>query len=164
MQKKHRYFGILLGFIILSSVVFLFVSSSEKANNFSWTRLDGKSEQLDEFKGKVVLVNFWATTCSGCIAEMPKLAKLQEKLGKNAYETLAVAMEYDEEKAIRNYVERNQWPFIFAHDTTNQAADAFGGVSLTPTSYLIDKKGKIVQKYVGEPDMTLLEQRILALQ
>ncbi len=97
------------------------------------------------------------------MAEMPKLVSLQDKLKTLPYKTLAVAMSYDDRARIDHYVARTALPFIVTHDTTDQISSAFGDIQLTPTSFLIDKEGRIVQRYVGEPDMKMLEAKIRSL-
>lgn len=118
----------------------------------SATTLEGKTLSLADLKGKVVLVNFWATSCTTCMAEMPKLVAMQQKYATQGYQTLAVAMDYDPADYVKTYVEKTRLPFIVAHDRKGDIAKAFGGIRLTPTSMLIDKQGRIVQTYLGEPD------------
>lgn len=118
----------------------------------SATTLEGKTLTLADLKGKVVLVNFWATSCTTCMAEMPKLVAMQQKYAAQGYETLAVAMDYDPADYVKTYVNKTHLPFIVAHDSKGDIAKAFGGIRLTPTSMLIDKQGHIVQTYLGEPD------------
>ncbi|GHD64582.1 hypothetical protein GCM10007350_24010 [Jeongeupia chitinilytica] len=111
-------------------------------------------------RGQVVLVNFWATSCSGCMQEMPELIKLQQKYGPAGYKTLAIAMSYDIPEYIQNYRQRTELPFIVSHDKDGSLAKSFGDVALTPTSFLLDKNGKILKQYVGIPDMNELNQLI----
>jgi peroxiredoxin len=118
----------------------------------SATTLEGKTLNLADLRGKVVLVNFWATSCTTCMAEMPKLVSMQQKYATQGYQTLAVAMDYDPADYVKTYVEKTRLPFIVAHDSKGDIAKAFGGIRLTPTSMLIDKQGRIVQTYLGEPD------------
>lgn len=118
----------------------------------SATTLEGKTLTLAELRGKVVLVNFWATSCTTCMAEMPKLVAMQQKYAAQGYQTLAVAMDYDPADYVKTYVGKTHLPFIVAHDSKGDIAKAFGGIRLTPTSMLIDKQGRIVQTYLGEPD------------
>lgn len=116
------------------------------------TTLEGKRLNLADLKGKVVLVNFWATSCTTCMGEMPKLTEVHRKYAPQGYETLAVAMDYDPADYVKAYVQKSGLPFTVALDSKGEIAKAFGGVRLTPTSVLIDKQGRIVQTYLGEPD------------
>ena len=122
----------------------------------SFTTLDGQSSRLSALRGKVVLVNFWATTCTTCVAEMPQLVDTYNKFAPRGFETVAVAMSYDPADYVRNYATKNALPFKVALDTDGSAAKGFEDVRLTPTTFLIDKQGRVVQKYLGAPDFPKL--------
>ena len=129
----------------------------------SFTTLDGQSSRLSALRGKVVLVNFWATTCTTCVAEMPKLVDTHNKFAAQGFETLAIAMSYDPPDYVRNYAHNNALPFKVAVDASGEAAKGFDDVRLTPTTFLIDKRGQVVQKFLGEPDFDKLHARIAQL-
>lgn len=99
--------------------------------------------------GKPYLVNFWATSCTSCVAEMPDLVALQQEFGPRGYETFAVAMAYDRPDFLQEFVEDRALPFKVIHDTDNAWTTAYGNVSVTPTTFLIDSEGKIRKRYVG---------------
>ena len=120
--------------------------------------LDGSKSTTADFKGKVTLVNFWATTCVSCVKEMPALAATYEKFKSRGFETLAVAMSYDPPSYVVNFAETRQLPFKVAIDNTGAVANAWGEVKLTPTTFIVDKNGHIVKRYVGEPDFAALHQ------
>ena len=127
--------------------------------------LKGESFDLASLRGKVVLVNFWATSCVTCVAEMPKLISTHQKYAAQGFDTLAVAMSYDPPSYVVNYTETRQLPFKVAIDNTGEVAKAWGDVKLTPTTYLVNKRGEIVKQYIGEPDFTalhLLIEKLLA--
>lgn len=142
------------------------LSRPQSAPPLAATTLAGEKLTLAGLKGKVVLVNFWATSCTTCMAEMPKLVAVQQKYAGQGFETLAVAMDYDPADYVRTYVQKNALPFKVILDSQGQIAQAFGGIRLTPTSILIDKDGHIVQTYLGEPDFAkfqnLLDQLLAA--
>jgi peroxiredoxin len=121
-----------------------------------------KGEQLTgpDLRGKVVLVNFWATSCVTCVKEMPKLVATYRKHRERGFETIAVAMSYDPPNYVLHYAEKNALPFKVALDPVGAAARAFGDVSLTPTTFVIDRRGTIVKRYVGEPDFAELDRLI----
>ncbi len=125
------------------------------------TTVEGQQFRLDELNGSVVLINFWATTCAVCLREMPRLAELFEKYQPQGYRTVAVAMPYDPPNRVLDYVKRYPLPFDVALDVDGVVLRAFGDVPGTPTSFLVDKDGNIVRKYLGEPDFADLENRIL---
>jgi peroxiredoxin len=122
--------------------------------------LDGSKKSTDDLKGKVTLVNFWATSCVTCVAEMPKVIATYDKYKDRGYDTLAVAMSYDPPSYVVNFTETRKLPCKVAIDNTGAVAKAWGDVQLTPTTYLVNKRGEIVKRYVGEPDFAELHKLI----
>ncbi len=141
--------------------VFVF-SQKPAAPDVAFSTLQGPSFRTADLRGQVVLVNFWATTCTSCIKEMPALKATQEKFEAHGYRTVAVAMDYDPPAQVAAFVQRNDLPFTFVLDRDGSIARSFEGVRLTPTSFILNKRGEIVQKILGEPDFDklhgLLEQ------
>ena len=133
---------------------------AQAAPESTFVLLDGSKKTTADFKGKVMLVNFWATSCVTCVAEMPKLISTHQKYAAKGYDTLAVAMSYDPPSYVVNYTETRQLPFKVAIDNTGEVAKAWGDVKLTPTTYLLNKRGEIVKQYVGQPDFAALHQLI----
>ena len=127
------------------------------APSVQYTMLDGKQLSSAQLKGQVVLVNFWATSCSTCVAEMPQVMATFEKYKSRGYQTVAVAMSYDPPAYVASFAETRKLPFGVAIDNTGEIARSFGQVQLTPTSFLINKRGEIVKRYVGAPDFTALQ-------
>lgn len=122
--------------------------------------LDGTRKSTEDLKGKVTLVNFWATSCVTCVGEMPKVIATYDKYKNQGYDTLAVAMSYDPPAYVVNYAETRKLPFKVAIDNTGAVAKAWGDVQLTPTTYVVNKRGEIVKRYVGEPDFAELHKLI----
>ena len=88
-----------------------------------------------------------------------------DKYKSRGYETLAVAMSYDPPSYVVNYAETRKLPFPVAIDNTGAVAKAWGDVQITPTTYIVNKRGEIVKRYVGQPDFAELHQlseRLLA--
>jgi len=112
----------------------------------------------DSLKGKVTLVNFWATTCVSCVKEMPELASTYNKFKDRGFETVAVAMSYDPPTYVVNFAQSRQLPFKVAIDNTGAVAQAWGDIKITPTTFIVNKKGQIVKRYIGEPDFEALHQ------
>lgn len=133
---------------------------AEAAPESTFVLLDGSKKTTADLKGKVTLVNFWATSCVTCVAEMPKIISTYNKYQSQGYDTLAVAMSYDPPSYVVNYTQTRQLPFKVAIDNTGSVAKAWGDVKLTPTTYLVNKRGEIVKQYVGEPDFAALHQLI----
>ena len=122
--------------------------------------LDGSRQTTADMKGKVTLVNFWATSCTTCVAEMPQIVATHDKYKAKGYDTLAVAMQYDPPSYVVNFAETRKLPFKVAIDNTGKVAQAWGAVRLTPTTYIVNKRGEIVKSYVGAPDFPALHQLI----
>ena len=127
--------------------------------------LDGSSKTTADLKGRVTLVNFWATSCTACVAEMPRIVATHDKYRARGYDTMAVAMSYDPPSYVVNFAQTRKLPFQVAIDNTGAIAKAWGDVQLTPTTYVVNKRGEIVKRYVGEPNFTelhLLIEKLLA--
>ena len=128
----------------------------ETAPDFRYTLLDGSQAQSQALRGKVVLLNFWATSCATCVQEMPQIASTHEKFKARGFDTLAVAMSYDPPAAVADFAESRRLPFGVVIDNTGAIAKGFGDLKATPTTYLIDKRGAIAKRYVGAPDFGAL--------
>jgi len=135
-------------------------SGAQAAPESTFVLLDGSKQSTADLKGKVTLVNFWATSCVTCVAEMPQVVSTYNKYKAQGYDTLAVAMSYDPPSYVVNYAQTRQLPFKVAIDNTGANAKAWGDVQLTPTTYLVNKRGQIVKQYVGQPDFAALHQLI----
>jgi peroxiredoxin len=140
-----------LGFLFYQSV-----AAKPAMPQVTFTNLKGDKLTTQDLRGKVVMVNFWATSCSTCIAEMPRMIETYNKYNKQGLEFVAVAMSYDPPNYVVNYAETRQLPFHVALDVQGRLAQAFGDVKLTPTTYVIDKQGNVLKRYVGEPSFTEL--------
>lgn len=139
----------------------LFLNTSPKpAPQSTFVLLDASKRSTEDLRGKVTLVNFWATSCTTCVAEMPELIATHQKYHARGFDTLAVAMNYDPPSYVVNFVETRKLPFQVALDNTGVIAKAWGDVQLTPTTYLVNKRGEIVKTYVGPPNFDELHQLI----
>lgn len=135
----------------------------EAAPEFAYTLLDGRQGTLRSLRGKVVLVAFWSMNCDTCVNEMPSIVATDVKFKRKGYETLAVAMSYDPPASVARFVAYNKLPFQVTMDSSGKIAQAFGEVRQTPTAFLIDKRGRIVERYVGAPDFAVLHRLIASL-
>ena len=128
----------------------------EQAPAVDYVLLDGSKASSQQWAGKVMLVNFWATSCATCVKEMPQIVATHDKFKARGLDTLAVAMSYDPPAFVAKFAETRKLPFGVAIDNTGSVANAFGPVQMTPTTFLINKRGEIVKRYVGEPDFAAL--------
>jgi peroxiredoxin len=137
-----------------------YVSLNQKQSAPQVTFLSIKGEKItpDSLRGKVVMVNFWATSCTTCVGEMPKMVDTYNKFKGQGLEFVAVAMSYDAPNYVMNYAETRQLPFKVALDVSGEAAKAYGNVNMTPTTFVIGKDGKILKRYLGEPDFPALHK------
>jgi peroxiredoxin len=155
----------LLGALALLAAVFTVnaLLSKPVVPDVRLTSIEGESVRLADLRGQVVLVNFWATTCVTCVMEMPQIAATQLKFAGRGYRTFAVAMQYDRPDWVLNYSELSKLPFPIALDVQGDIARAFDDTRVTPTTFLIDKQGRIAKRYIGAPDFAELQQRIETL-
>lgn len=139
--------------VLLAAGGALYVATAPAAApETTFVLLDGSRVKTSDLRGKVTLVNFWATSCTTCVEEMPKMVQTFNQYHAKGYQHLAVAMSYDPPSYVVNYTQTRKLPFEVAIDNTGAVAQAWGQVELTPTSYVVNKKGEIVKRYVGEPD------------
>lgn len=151
--------------LVLAALAYVWLAPSgfKQAPDIALTTLDGRTLRLAELRGKPLLVTFWATTCPTCMKEMPHLTELHRELAPRGFQIVGIAMDYDPIADVRALVSRRQVPYLIAHDSQARAAQAFGNVRLTPTSFLIAPDGRIVQEKIGEMDMTALRAQVLGL-
>ncbi len=153
---KPWVYGAALALFVAAGLGFYFVPSATIAPNSTFVLLDGSKKTTQDLRGKVTLVNFWATSCVTCVAEMPKLIATYNQFQPRGFETVAVAMRYDPPSYVVNYSETRKLPFKVAIDNTGVVAKEWGDVQLTPTTFVVNKRGEIVKRYVGEPDFAQL--------
>ena len=146
--------------LVLSAALALSGCGQDQAPESSFVLLDGSQMRSTQLQGKVTLVNFWATSCTTCVAEMPEIVATYDKYRDKGFDTLAVAMSYDPPAYVVNFTESRKLPFKVAIDNTGANAKAWGDVKLTPTTYLVNKRGEIVKRYVGTPDFAELHRLI----
>ena len=145
---------------VAAAGAFFIAGGSSAAPETTFVLLDGSKKTTSDLKGKVTLVNFWATSCVTCVAEMPKMVSTFEKYRGKGYQHMAVAMSYDPPSYVVNYAQTRKLPFDVAIDNTGAVARAWGEVQLTPTTYIVNKRGDIVKRYVGAPDFAELHRLI----
>ena len=150
----------ILPIIIVALLVFLGLQLSNKpaAPDVTFTTIEGKKISMSALKGKVVLVNFWATDCSGCIKEMPQLMTTYNQYRTKGFEIIAVAMPYDPPAQVLNYATQKALPFPVMHDGLAEMTQKFGGINLTPTAFIYDKQGNLVRRTIGDLDFNALQQ------
>jgi peroxiredoxin len=156
MEVSLNYFGKLI--LILGALAALGCTPGygDTAPEVRFTTLSGRNISTSDLRGKVALVNFWATSCEVCVHEMPMMVEAYRKYGPQGYEMVAVAMSYDHPNLVAGYVQKNALPFQVALDLDGTLAKSWGNVRATPTTFVIDRRGRIIKQYVGEPSMAEL--------
>ena len=119
-----------------------------QAPDFSLVSLDGTRVKLSDFRGKAVLLNFWATWCSPCRVEMPWFAELQKQYGKDGLVVLGVAMDDSEPATIAKFASEVGVNYAVLLGT-NQVSDDYGDLQYLPTTFYIGRNGAIVDKMTG---------------
>lgn len=130
----------------------------QAAPDFTLKSIDGQPVTLSSFRGKVVLLDFWATWCTPCRSEIPRFVEWQQKYRDKGLVVLGVSMD-DSSKDAANYVREMKitYPVVMG---SSDVADSYGGVLGLPVNLLISRDGKILNKYVGATDLNALEKQI----
>jgi thiol-disulfide isomerase/thioredoxin len=138
-----------------------FVRDPDPAPAFDLKTLDGKELKLEDYRGKVILLNFWATWCGPCRAEIPTLIALQKQY-KDRLQVIGLAVDEDDESFVQKFVtsEAINYPVAI---TPPETRIAYGGIAALPTVFVINAEGGIVQKHVGLFDPALYESEVRAL-
>lgn len=156
--------GLLKIFAALSLVAILgtagFLLSRDFAPDVTFINLQGRTIALKSLQGHPVLVTFWASDCKSCIKEIPDLVALYRQYQPLGLEIIAVAMAYDPPSHVVAISETLHLPYPVALDLKSEHALAFGDVNLTPTTFLINPKGRIVKKIIGLFDVADLKSAI----
>jgi len=141
--------------------VIRFVRNPEAAPDFKLAGLDGKPLTLADSRGKVVLLNFWATWCGPCQAEIPDLIELQQKY-KDQLQVIGLIVDEDDASVVKSVVAETRINYPVAM-TSPEVRTQYGGIAALPTSFVLDTQGRVVQKHEGLRDPALYETEIRAL-
>jgi thiol-disulfide isomerase/thioredoxin len=137
----------------------------------TFKNLQGEDVSLASLKGKVVLVNFWATWCEPCRVEIPWMIGFQQKYAEKGFTIVGVAMDEEGKSVVEPYVQKTQfdvdghsatmnYPIVLGND---ELAEKFGGLIGLPTTVLISRDGKIQKRYIGLADQGDLDKEIKGL-
>lgn len=156
MTRTKFILAVLFAFFVGGALLYTLIEKPHAPAQI-FTTITGEKINLSEQRGKVVLVNFWATSCPGCVKEMPGLIETYKQYKDKGLVVVAVAMPYDPPNYVLKFTKDNQLPFPVALDVKGEAVAAFGNVTLTPTSFLIGKDGSLLEKKIGELDFAKLK-------
>ena len=133
------------------------------APEVTFTSIEGKEFALRDWRGKPVVVTFWATDCPSCMKEIPHLIDLYRQFHPDGLEMIAVAMSYDPPNHVVEMTRARQLPYHVSLDLKSAHALAFGDVSFTPTTFLISPEGRIVDRSIGVFDYPSWQRRIAGM-
>jgi peroxiredoxin len=136
-------------------------ASGNVAPEFTVTDLDGRKLSLSDYKGKVVLLDFWATWCTPCREEIPHFVEMQNKYGPQGFQVIGVSMD-DDAKPVREYYEKYKlnYPVALGDD---KLAERFGGVLGLPVNFVIDREGRIQTKHLGATNVATFDDEVSKL-
>ena len=149
---------IVLLICFIGALVYQSTNKNELAPKLNFMNIKGEKITAESLNGKVFIVNFWATSCTTCVAEMPEMIDTYNQFHGKGLEFIAVAMSYDPPNYVVNFAETRQLPFHVVLDLDGKIAKAYGDIKLTPTTFVIDKEGSILKRYVGKPSFEELHQ------
>ena len=134
----------------------------QPAPDFTLPDSTGSPIKLSAYKGKVVLLDFWATWCTGCKVEIPWYVEFQNKYGKDGLTAIGVSMDDDGWKSVKPFLEEHKlnYPVVIANQ---DLANRYGGLPSLPMTLLIDRNGKIAESHAGMVDKYAFENKIKAL-
>jgi cytochrome c biogenesis protein CcmG/thiol:disulfide interchange protein DsbE len=161
MNKRVSITAVAIAILSLLSGVASAMKVGEIAPDFTRADLNGKPVQLSKYRGKVVLLNFWATWCPPCRDELPVFSRWQQNLNAKGLQVIGVSMD-DDPGEVRKFLATYPVGFpIVVGDA--HFAEQFGGVLGLPLSYLIDEQGRVVARYQGEVKLATLEAKVKEL-
>ena len=166
ITKKRIIISTILLAISIAIISGLYIrspASREAAPNMTLSLLDGTKPKLADYQGRVVLISFWSVSCKICIEEMPHLNALHKKLDKKGLAIIGLNMPYDRPDWTVSFAKKQPILYPVSFDLKGEISRAFGGILATPTTVLIDKRGKIVWKKVGRNNFENLEKQIITL-
>ena len=156
-MKFAKPFLITAAVLVVAGALFYALMEKPSAPASTFTTLEGKQITLKDLRGQIVLVNFWATSCPGCIKKMPDMIETYNQYKGRGFEVIAVAMSYDPPNYVASFVKTRQLPFPVVLDVSGEHALAFGNVQITPTTFIIGKDGSILEHKLGDFDFVKLK-------
>ena len=158
MPMKLKFFTIV--FIVLVIILIGLSFNKKTLPPLNMITIEGQPITNQDLHGKVVLINFWATDCPGCINEMPELINTYKDFKQDGFEILAVSMFYDPPSRVISFSKNYPLPFPVIMDIKKNIIKNFDDVKLTPTSILVNHKGEIINTIIGEIEFDSFRQSL----
>ncbi|MGO9093439.1 MAG: TlpA disulfide reductase family protein [bacterium] len=127
------------------------IKGDKKAPDFSLRDLNGNKVEMKQLKGKIILLNFWATWCGPCKEEMPSLEVLHQRFKERDFVLLSISVDYERLERVQEFINKHHYTFPVLLDPQGETLDLFE-VKGVPTTFLIDKTGRMVGKATGPRD------------
>lgn len=167
-RRSKRWIG--CGLVLLSAMAAPLYAAPARARtdfagraapSFERVDLDGKRVELSAYRGKVVLLNFWATWCAPCLTEIPAFVSWQKQYSGQGLQVIGISMDDDAPPVRRMYRKYGMNYPVAMGDA--KLGELYGGVLGLPVTYLIDRNGKVVRRYEGAADLKQMEKDVQQL-
>jgi peroxiredoxin len=164
MNKTAKMLLLFVGFpiLIVGNAYFYFTEDAKQLPEIEFTLLDGKKLKLDGLKGKTILLNFWATSCTPCRKEIPELVDLYQEFSVKGVQIIGIAMAHDRPDQVIAFKQHYKIPYTIAMDIDSGIAKAFN-VEAIPVTLLISPRGQIEYRHSGVIDINDMRNRIAAM-
>ena len=176
MNPGHLRKNLFVGAVAIAALVGLYVMNRHRgmspvlritsaehplAPEFSLPDLTGKTLKLSDYRGKVVLLDFWATWCEPCREEIPHFVELQDKLGDQGFQIIGVSMD-DGPEPVRDFYRKFKmnYPVVMGNA---QIGELYGGVLGLPIAFVVGRDGRIYSEHIGATDISLFNREIKAM-